>query len=145
MSDIASAQVNETVTSVLFQLFEFAAGDAEPLTVGAVASRLIVTDCDDVPPALVAEHVKVVPAVSALTVVGSQPDADEIAVSLSTTPHVTVTSLTYQPLLPSVPVTFGVMTGGLASEGAAAMLKLTVIVAGDSLIVVFASNVSTIE
>ncbi len=45
----------------------FAAGFAESnVNVGFVASRLIVTDRVDAPPALVAEQVKVVPEVSLL-------------------------------------------------------------------------------
>ncbi|HVE69693.1 MAG TPA: hypothetical protein VNB64_14055 [Solirubrobacteraceae bacterium] len=71
---------------------------------GAVASRLTVTEFDAVPPVLVAEQVSVVPAVSALIVVGSVHPVDElIADSASTTAQLTVTLLVYQPLLPSVP------------------------------------------
>jgi hypothetical protein len=44
MPEVGSSHVNETVTSVLFQAFPLGAGDADPLIVGAVASRLIVTD-----------------------------------------------------------------------------------------------------
>ena len=76
---------------------------------------MIVTDSEAVPPALVAVQVRVVPVVSLVIVVGPQPDDDEIADSLSTTVHVTVTSLVYQPLFPSVPLTFGVTTGGVES------------------------------
>ena len=46
--------------------------------------------------------------------------AGEVTVdSGSVTVHATVTLLLYQPLLPSVPVTFGVITGGVVSVGAA--------------------------
>jgi hypothetical protein len=76
-----------------------------------------VTDLLSVPPALVAEHVSVVPAVSALIVVEPQPVVDEIADSLSSTVQETVTLLTYHPLLPRVPDTFGVITGAVVSEG----------------------------
>lgn len=48
---------------------------------------------------------------------GPQPLDDEIEDSLSTTVHETPTLLVYQPLLPSVPLTLGVMTGGVASAG----------------------------
>jgi hypothetical protein len=82
---------------------------------GAVASRLIVTETELVPPPLVAEHVKVVPAVSDVTVAGSHPVVLETVDSGSVTVHVTLTSLTYQPLLPSVPLTFGVITGAVPS------------------------------
>jgi hypothetical protein len=44
---------------VLFQPLAFASGVRLAEIVGAVASRLIVTDCELVPPALVAEHVSV--------------------------------------------------------------------------------------
>jgi hypothetical protein len=67
---------------------------------GAVASRLMVTDCELVPPALVALQVKVWPAVSVLTVVGPQPLEDVIDDSGSFTVQLMYTSLTYQPLLP---------------------------------------------
>ena len=112
--------MNVTVTSVLFQPCVFAAGDRDPLIVGAVASRLMVTEAESVPPPLVAVQVSVVPGVSLETVVGSQPDEDVIGDSPSTTDHDTVTSLVYQPLLPSVPTTVGVMTGGVESDGGAA-------------------------
>src|SRR5919106_595741 len=92
-------------------------GDTLGLSVGLVASRLIVTDFEAVPPALVASQVSVVPAVSALIVVESQPLVEEIADSLSTTVHETVTLLVYQSLLPRVPLTLGEMTGGVVSDG----------------------------
>jgi hypothetical protein len=86
-------------------------------TPGLVASRLIVTELLFVPPALVAVQVSVVPAVSALMVVDPQPLVEEIADSLSTTVHETVTLLVYQSLLPRVPLTLGEMTGGVVSDG----------------------------
>jgi hypothetical protein len=88
-------------------------------TVGAVASRLIVTDSLLVPPALVAVQVSAVPVVSVLVVVKPHPVEEVIADSLSSTVQVTVTSLVYHPLLPSVPLTFGVISGGVVSEGVA--------------------------
>ena len=99
---------------MLFQPLALAAGDREPLRVGAVASRLTVTLSDAVPPADVAEHVNVVPAVSAVTVVEPQPEGlrvDSGSVTFQDTP----TSKVYQPLLPCVPVTVRVMTGGVVS------------------------------
>lgn len=39
--DRLSVQVNEAVTSVLLQPFEFADGDLEPVSVGGVRSTLI--------------------------------------------------------------------------------------------------------
>src|SRR5882757_7375574 len=101
------------MTLVLFQPAPLAAGLPPALIVGAVASRLMVTDSEAVPPSLVAEQVNGVPTagVSELIIVGSQPVFVEIADSASTTPHVTLTSLVYQPFAPRVPVTVGVMTG----------------------------------
>ena len=66
------------------------------------------------PPLLVAVQVSDWPTVSVVIVVGLQPDDDEVADSASTTLHCTVTSATYQALLPSVPVMVGVITGGVA-------------------------------
>jgi hypothetical protein len=100
---LPSLQVYDTVTSVLFQPLVFGPGVALALTIGAVASRLIVTDCELVPPALVAVQVRVVPAVSVLIVVVLQPLVEVIADSGSVTVQLTVTLLTYQPLLPRVP------------------------------------------
>jgi len=103
--DRASEQVNETVTSVLFQPLELAAGNRPPRIVGGVASRFNVTDCVEDPPALAAEQVNVTLEVSALTVPALHPDVEAMGDSGSTTVHVTVTLLTYQPLFPSVPLT----------------------------------------
>jgi hypothetical protein len=112
----ASEQLQLTVTSVLFQPLPFAAGvRLVKAIVGAVASRLMVTDWLFVPPELVAEHVNVVPLVSLETVVGVQPDDEVMLESGSVTVQLTVTLLVYQPLFPSVPETFGVMTGGVES------------------------------
>lgn len=85
---------------------------------GAVAARSIVTDCELVPPALVALQVSVMPLVSALIVVDPQPELDEMSDSLSVTVQLTVTSLVYQPLLPSAPAMFGTMLGALVSLAA---------------------------
>ena len=85
------------------------------VTVGAVVSRLTTTDLVAVPPAEVASHVKVVPAVSEVTVVASQPAVDA-SDSASRTSHVTVTSETCQPFFPIVPDTVGVIVGGVMSS-----------------------------
>jgi hypothetical protein len=77
---------------------------------------LIVTDWDEVPPALVAWHVRVVPVVSVLMVVELQPLVDETVDSGSLTVQLTVTSLMYQPFVPNVPLMLGVMTGGVESQ-----------------------------
>lgn len=115
MPDIASKQVKETVTSLLYQPAALGEVVAAALIVGAVASRLMVTDCEFVPPALVALQMRVRPAVSELMVVDSHPVVEVIVDSGSDTVQLTVTSLTYQPLLPSVPLTLGVITGGVVS------------------------------
>lgn len=84
---------------------------------GAVASLFTVTLIEFVPPLEVAVHVKVTPVVSVVTVVGSQPVFDDTADSASVTVQDTETFDVYQPLFPSVPVTVGVITGGVASVG----------------------------
>ena len=113
--DTLSAHAKLTVTSVLFQPLAFAPGDREPLMVGGVASRLTMTLFDVVPPADVAVHVNVVPAVSVETVLVPHPDEAEIAEFGSVTLQDTLTLDVYQPLLPDVPVTVGVMTGGVVT------------------------------
>jgi hypothetical protein len=77
---------------------------------------LTVTDWLFVPPPLVAEHVKVTPEVSVVTLLVPQPDWEVIVESGSVTVQVTVTLLLYQPLFPRVPLTFGVITGGVESD-----------------------------
>jgi hypothetical protein len=115
--DIASVHVNDMPTSPLFHPFAFAAVVLDPPAEGGVASRLIVTEFDDVPPVLVAVHVNVCPGVSVETVMAPQPFEEEIEDSASVTVQLTVTLLVYQPLLPIVPLTFGVITGGVESGG----------------------------
>ena len=105
------------MTSLLYQPLALGALLAAALMVGAVASRLMVTLWLAVPPVLVAAQVKVSPAVSALTVTGSQPLWLLMTDSASTTLQLRDTSLTYQPLLPSVPTTLGVMIGAVVSAG----------------------------
>ena len=83
---------------------------------GLVVSRLTVTDWEAVPPLLVAEQVKVVPVVSDATVEAPHPVVDVTADSASATVHETDTLLVYHPLFPRVPVTVGVMTGGVLSQ-----------------------------
>src|SRR4051794_9153887 len=82
---------------------------------GAVASRAIVTDCALIPPSLVAAQVIATPLVSADTSAGPQPLLEVISLSGSATAQVTATSLVYQPALPSVPDTAGVIVGGVVS------------------------------
>ena len=94
-------------------------GPAEPpgSSGWAVWSTLMLTLCEAVPPALVATQVKVTPGVSVVTLCVLQPTVMEIADSSSTTLQDTLTLLVYHPLLPRVPVMFGVMTGGVLSIG----------------------------
>ena len=86
------------------------------MTLGAVASRLMVTDLLSVPPALVAEQVSVWPAVSELMVVGSHPVLLVMDDSGSLTFQLTVTLDVYQPFWPCVPWTSGVITGAVVSQ-----------------------------
>jgi hypothetical protein len=58
------------------------------------------------------------PDVSEVTLLVPHPLCEEIAESGSVTVQLTDTSLVYQPFIPRVPVTFGVMTGGVESGGA---------------------------
>jgi hypothetical protein len=110
--DVASAGPGAAVAG---RLNPTGFGVTEGASVGFVASRLTVTDCAVVPPALVALQVKVVPAVSVDTAAGAQPVVNEIVESESLIDHDTVTSLVYQPFVPSVPVTVGVTLGPLSS------------------------------
>src|SRR5947207_810838 len=83
---------------------------------GGVLSILMVTGTDiDNPAPFVAEHVRVVPGVSAVSVVALQPDEEAMSDSGSVTLQLTVTLLAYQPLLPKVPEIWGTMTGGVVS------------------------------
>ena len=87
-----------------------------PEITGAVLSSLMVIGTEvDRPTALLAEQVRVTPAVSAGRLVGAHPVEDVIPDSGSDTLQFTVTALRYQPLLPNVPVICGVITGGVTS------------------------------
>ena len=89
--------------------------------VGGVVSRRAPDRCVVVPPALVAVHSNVAPAVSAVTRCGSQPEVvSDSRDSGSVTNQVTSTSLRYQPFSPCVPVTTASTTGGDQSSCAAA-------------------------
>ena len=63
---------------------------------------------------------KVLPAVSPTIVSPSQPLRELTADSASPTDQLSVTFDVSQPLLPSVPLTCGVITGGVVSVGLAA-------------------------
>jgi len=101
---------------------ESPAGRSE--TVGGVASLLMVTELEDVPPPLVALQVRVVPVVSVEIVVGSHPLDEEMALSGSETVQLTLTFETYQPLLPIVPETWGVILGGVLSAAMIVTVKV---------------------
>jgi hypothetical protein len=115
--DVASEAVHARLTSVACHAPSAVPQDA----VGPVASRLMVTDWLAEPPELVAVQVNVVPAVSLVTVVEPQPDCDVIAESGSVTLQPIVGLAMYQPLT-RVPVTVGVITGGVTSVGVIARL-----------------------
>jgi hypothetical protein len=83
--------------------------------VGRPASRVTVTLRELAPPALVAWHVKFVPAVSVLTVAASQPLLALTGDSSSSTLQLNCTSLVYQPSLPVAPATTASITGGVES------------------------------
>ena len=89
-----------------------------PEMTGGVWSILIVTETEAESPApFVAEQVKVAPAVSAVRVVGVHPVEDAMPDSGSVTFQLTVTLLRYHPLFPTVPVIWGLITGGVVSIG----------------------------
>src|SRR5215510_6108856 len=76
-----------------------------PEITGGVLSTLMVTGTEvDRPAELLAEQVRVTPAVSAVRLIDVHPVEDAIPDSGSDTLQFTVTALRYQPLLPSVPV-----------------------------------------
>jgi hypothetical protein len=112
---MASVPFAETFTGLVYQPLWSGVRPKASVTFGAVASRLITTCCEDVPPALVAEHVNVIPAVSVVTELAPQPVVDVTVLWASVTLQLTLTSLVYQLLLPSVPETFATITGGVES------------------------------
>jgi hypothetical protein len=79
MPERLSVPLKETVTFELFQPLAFAEGTALAFAVGGVWSILTVTDAELVSPApFVAEHVKVVPAVSVVRVAAPHPVEEAI-------------------------------------------------------------------
>jgi len=115
--EVPSVPENETESAWLYQPFESAGRDGAAVTVGTVMSALIVLLTDVVPPSLDAVHVNVVPVVSDVIVVASQPLVDRITDSGSTTVQLSVTFVVYQPFVPSVPKRTGVTCGGVGSPG----------------------------
>jgi hypothetical protein len=116
--EIASDPLNVTVTGWLYQPLGASGGrSASAEAEGPLLSTLTVTDTDSVRSApFVAVQVNVVPAVSPATFASSQPDELAIPDSGSATLHVTVALLVYQSSAPVVPLTAGVITGGVVSE-----------------------------
>src|SRR6188768_1473846 len=99
-SDVSNAKR----TSPPYQPAELAAGDGAPKTSwGGVASRLIVAVCVVVPPADVAVHVNVMPAVSVTMLLAPQPSLESMGAYAPVVVQLTCTSLVYQPLVPGVP------------------------------------------
>jgi len=83
---------------------------------GAVLSILIVTEAEFERPALFeAEQVSVVPVVLAVRFDVLQPVAERMPDSGSLVVQLTDTLLLYQPFVPAVPLTLGVMTGAVLS------------------------------
>src|SRR6187549_1674389 len=109
--DVASEASKATATGAMRQPLASAAGMASPnVRVGGVASRLMVTEREAVPPGEVAVQVSVVPTVSVVIDVAPQPSL-ETSEAASSIVQVTCTSPRYQPALPAVPVTDAVITG----------------------------------
>jgi hypothetical protein len=119
MPETASEQANVIVTVVEYHPFvPFGdAGAVDAVMTGAVLSILIVTDAVALSAApFVAVHVRVVSVVFDVSVVAPHPVLKAIPVSASDICHVTVTSDTYQPLVPAVPATCEVTTGAVVSS-----------------------------
>src|SRR5262249_38240683 len=93
-----------------------AATSGVAVVTGGVRSILMVVLAELLPPALVAVHVSVVPAVSALRVVASQPVLEVTDDSGSTTVHVTCALLVNHPPSPGVPRTEAEIRGGVVSD-----------------------------
>ncbi len=113
-----SAPVVRTVTGLTYQPFE----PRVPLTTeraasGGLASRLMVTLSVLLPPPLVAEQVKVVPAVSATAATLEHPVVDEIADSGSVTDQSIDTSPVYHPVASGEPPIVRTIAGGVTSAG----------------------------
>jgi hypothetical protein len=104
-------KVNDAVAVVTVPL-----GPAVIVVSGALRSIFTVTErCVVRPAPSVAEHVSVVPAVSAVSFVTPQPLEESTSDTESDTNQLTDTSPVYQPFAPGVPVIDGVASGGLES------------------------------
>ena len=114
---IESAPFVATVTFEVNQPFRPAVPFAESVAVGPVLSILIVTESEELPPALCAEHDEDAAAVSLVKSCGAHPESMTTVDSGSVTDHPTVTFEMYQPFAPSVPAMVFVMTGPELSGG----------------------------
>src|SRR5688572_22351029 len=103
------------VTSSRYQPAAFAVVVGAATSCGAVLASVTVTLSRALPPMRLAVQVKVAAAVSVDSTTVLQPLLEPIAESASLTFQLTVTSPTYQPLSPSVPLTTGAITGGVSS------------------------------
>src|SRR5262245_15601192 len=115
--DSASVAVTvATCTSLWFggQREHPAAGIPE-IAGGVVAVLVVMGTGVARPTPFVGGEVTVTPAVSSVRLVGVHFVEDAIPDSTSDTFQFTVTALRYQPLLPSVPVIWGVIIGGVIS------------------------------
>jgi hypothetical protein len=111
-----SVQLNVTVTSPLFQPFEFGEGEVKPVTTGLVSSIFTTTEAEPVSPAwFVAVQVTVVPDVSEVKVTVPHPEEEATFDSGSTSVQLIVTLTLFHPLMFGVGVSEGVITGGLVS------------------------------
>ena len=116
MPDSGSVADQLTATLLVYQPLSPKVPVIVGVITGAVWSILMVADAEfDNPAPFVAEHVRVVPSVFVMRLAAPHPVVDAIPDSGSTTDQETVTLLVYQPLVPSVPVTVGWMTGEVVS------------------------------
>ncbi len=102
--ETGSEPVNVTVTGCVYQPLLAGGPDMFALTTGPLVSILTTTLVEVLSPTpLVAAQVRVVPTVSAVSVVPSQPVDEVIGDSGSATVQLTTTWLVYQPFWPAVP------------------------------------------
>jgi hypothetical protein len=113
--DVASVPDVVQATAWLYQPFESAARPNAVDAEGAVLSIFRVTESVELPPALCAVQLEVTEAVSVVKFCVPQPLSITAVDSASVTVHATVTLLLNQPLVPAVPVTVFVITGGVVS------------------------------
>src|SRR5919108_2765020 len=113
--DVGSVPENETVSARLYQPFASGARSTTAETDGGLLSILIVTVCPPVPPSLTAVQANCVPAVSAVSVLESQPVVERMVDSGSTMLQFSVTVARHHPLAGFAGEYTGVTTGGVGS------------------------------